>query len=144
MNYFTYRKKLRKLERERDKELETLTRFAREAEKEGGREAGLAVWQTEDYELKIIESEIAFLKTQFLRSQAERLSLPFPKFSQEDGFWEQGRYDPGWHLTNEGIVKVRSQIRAEKKERMEVFYRWAILAVGLIGALTGLISVISR
>jgi hypothetical protein len=134
MHYLTYLKKLRKLERERDKELETLTRLAREAEKEGGRDAGLAVWQTEDYELKNLDFEITLLKTQFLRSPAERLSLPFPKFSKEDGFREQGRYDPRWYLTNEGIVKVRSQISAERRERMEILYHWAILAVGLIGA----------
>jgi len=66
MNLFSFRKSLRKLKNERDKENDSLSRLIEEAHKKGGDEAANEVYQTESFDLNIIDDEIANLITQYL------------------------------------------------------------------------------
>ena len=142
MNYFSYRKSLRKLSCKRDREEKRLWKLVGEAEKTGGHEAANEEYQCESLDIMFIEDEIARLKTQYTISKAEKMSLPTPSVTDKDGLWEMGNYTRKWCLTNKGITEMRREIRKERKEILELWSHWATILIGLIGAVTGLIAVI--
>jgi len=142
MNYFSYRKSLRKLSCKRDREEKRLWKLVDEADKTGGYDEADSVLQTEKFYLMVIEDEIAHLKTQYIISKAEKMSLPTPSVTDKDGLWEMGNYTRKWCLTNKGITEMRREIRKERKEILELWSHWATILIGLIGAVTGLIAVI--
>jgi len=144
MNYFSYKKALIRLNRNRDTESKALSKSIEEAKRTGGLEKAREVYQSESFELDMINEEIAVLKTRYLRYRAEKKSLPIPQMNDKDGLWETGHYTGRWYLTNKGITELLSLIRKDRKERMEIFSYWVAILFGLIGAITGLIAVIKR
>jgi hypothetical protein len=84
------------------------------------------------------------LKTQYLVSIADKLSLPIPPITKEDERWEQSGFSGRHVLTNRGITELRSLIRQEKREKYELIFRWSPILIGLIGAIIGLISVLRK
>ena len=48
------------------------------------------------------------------------------------------------HLTTAGVIKLRSDIRAERKARRELLMSLLPMLIGVIGALTGLLSIILK
>ena len=75
--------------------------------------------------------------------QAQRLEIPVPEINDSDGVWERGNTFEGRFLTDLGVSKLRAAIRAEQRERYESWYRWIVLLIGLIGAASGLVAVVS-
>lgn len=144
MNYFAYKKALIRLNRNRDKENKALSKSIEEAKRTGGLEKAREVYQSESFELNMIYEKILTLKTQYLSDIADKKSLPIPPRNEKDGLWESGHYTGRWYLTNKGIAELRSLIRKDRKERMEIFSYWVAILFGLIGAITGLIAVIKR
>ena len=144
MSYFSYRKSLGKLSRDRDKESKALSKLVQEAKKLGGRAKADEVYQAESFELESIDEDISLLRTRYLINRAEKKSLPLPPMNEEDGFWETGRITGSWYLTNKGITEVRSLIRKDTREILEIFSKWVSILIGLIGAITGLVAVIRR
>lgn len=144
MNYFSYRRSLHKLSCKRDREDKRLWKLVGEAEKAGGHEAANEVYQTESFDFSLIEDKIAHLKTQYLISKAEKMSLPTPSVTDKDGLYEISNYTRKWCLTNKGISEIRKLIRQERKEKLELWSHWATILIGVIGAVTGLIAVIMR
>ena len=47
-------------------------------------------------------------------------------------------------LTEKGVIRVRSIVRAEHKANLEIFLMWVPGVVGLIGAAIGLASILIR
>lgn|SRR5574341_169174 len=144
MNYFSYKYKLFILNRKKERENEILWAKIEEAEKKGGHEAGNEAYQTESNEYQYLDEQIDLLKTQYLRSIANKMSLPIPVMNSDEGYWETGHVTPEWRLTNKGITEIRRSIRKERKERVELFSLWASLLIGVIGALTGFFAVLKK
>jgi hypothetical protein len=81
--------------------------------------------------------------SQFLCKRASRLIIPLPKFDDSD-MWEDFHDGSGrHHLTETGINALRAAIRAERKARLDMFLMWVPGIVGILGALIGLVSVLS-
>jgi len=97
-----------------------------------------------------LNEELEELRTRRLLRQAYRLDVPVPLRpieQQHNEFWEQGHMTGSWYLTTAGINKVRTDIRTEIRARQETrayWLRWVAAITGLVGALTGLVAVLSK
>jgi hypothetical protein len=72
--------------------------------------------------------------------------LVTPPFDEKHQGWEESEFTQQWRLTPMAFFELRNAIRAEQKARYEIWRRqvvWLSSATGLIGALTGLISLTS-
>ena len=144
MNYFSYKKALSKLNRNRDKENKVLSKLFEEAKRTGGLEKAREVYHSESFDLDSINEEIAILRTLYILHKAEKKFLPVPPINDKDELWKQGHYTGKWYLTNKGITKLQSLIRKDRKERRDEFFFWIGILFGLIGAIISLITVIKR
>ena len=82
-------------------------------------------------------------RSQQIIRQARRLEIPVPEINDSDGTWQRGQSFEGRFLTDQGVSQLRGLLRAERRERYESWSRWIALAIGLIGAATGLVAVVS-
>lgn len=147
MNFLSYRIGLFKLNRKRSKEASVISKLAEKARKTGGERKAEEVWQSESFDLQMIDDDILDLHSRYLYSKATKRFLPTPPFSEKDGMWEYTNFKGKYHLTEKGIREMRGIIRKDTKERMELlsyWYPWIGILFGLIGAITGLIAVIKR
>ena len=88
------------------------------------------------------KEEIQKLITTRLNGIANKLVLELPDYEDKQ-MWRESIYTMDQSvLTEKGIEALRSKIRAEKRERIDIFIRWATVLTGTIGALTGLLAVI--
>lgn len=86
--------------------------------------------------------EILRLHTNYLIRESNRLVVPYPATS-EPGMWE--RDDEGYvRMTEAGIGKLRADIRAERRARLERIIMWMPGVVGILGALIGLAAILTR
>jgi hypothetical protein len=147
MNYLSYRIGLFKLNRKRKKEVSIVSKLAAEARKTGGDRKAQEVWQSESFDIDMIDDEILALRSRYLISKAFKRFLPTPGVSEKDGMWEHSNFTGKYHLTEEGIREVHGMIRKDTKEIMELLSYWSPwigLLIGLIGAITGLVAIIKR
>lgn len=144
MNYLKYRISLYKLHKKRDKAYANLSKQVDDARKSGGEEEAQMVWQTESYDLDMVDEEISILRTRYWRSKAAKMILEVPPITDKDGFWETGHCTNRWFLTFKGITELRQLIRKERKETFELFLPWLSLLTGLIAAIAGLILTIKN
>jgi hypothetical protein len=85
--------------------------------------------------------EILRLHTEHLIRVSNRLIVPYPA-ANEPGMWE--RDDEGYvRLTEAGIRKLRADIRAEERARLERVIMWMPGVVGILGALIGLAAILT-
>lgn len=127
------RKELKKCQMPYDKELE-------KAKTEGGKEKLKEIWGERQGVCQIHEIEIEYVITKYLRSRANDLCIPLPQYHDED-YWH---HEYGYHyiLTDKGKYETTKKIRQELKERREPYIQILAILIGLIGALTGLFSVL--
>jgi hypothetical protein len=142
MNYFTYRLKLHRLNRGKDKAYRSVIATAKEAEKTGGWKAGREVYMSEAYQIDEWRDEIHALITNYLRFKAQKRFLHFPLRTEESDLWNRGSMTGEWYLTDKGIAKAYALIRSDYRERVSLFLKVAGVLIGIIVALTGLIAVI--
>lgn len=96
------------------------------------------------FEEQMVDEEISVLVTNYLINKAKRKFIPTPSIDSE-GMWEQcGIMSSRYILTNNGIATLRTSLRKELKEKIEVFVIVATAFTGIIGATTGLIAVIMK
>lgn len=93
-------------------------------------------WETELYYEQIEE-----IKTRRILRKAMRLDVPFESPSDQSKRWQQSHQLQTWYLTTLGYSELRKAIRQEKRERRDVAITWSGVVVGIIGSLTGLLSV---
>jgi hypothetical protein len=70
-----------------------------------------------------------------------------PEFKTKDqgGVWcESEIKSRHYYLSPEGLYQLRSAIRQEQRERRDSASAWIGWSIGLIGALTGLVSMIKK
>ncbi|MBD8601479.1 hypothetical protein IFT80_02360 [Pseudomonas sp. CFBP 8771] len=78
------------------------------------------------------------------RRKADALSVLFPGY-QDEVYWEEVENELTQQtlrcLSPKGEAMLKAAIREERKHRREAVGYWFGIAVGLIGAITGLVSV---
>jgi hypothetical protein len=92
-----------------------------------------------------IDEEIEEMQNEHLFRIARRLLLVIPVFDNEGINWEQSSLSGKWHLTREALTMLRNSVRAEQKARREQWNAhvvWLTAIAGVLGTLTGLISVL--
>ena len=147
MNYFSYRLKLSKYSRERERLRKLYSKDLEVAKKKNDREEIESLLSALSHEQREPEEKMNLLKTHYLLSIADRLSLPTPPITEKDGQWEQSGFSGRYFLTNKGITELRSLIRQERRERRERYefiFRLLTILTGLIGVFIGLISVLKK
>lgn len=96
------------------------------------------------------EEEDAHL-TKALLGKARRLRVPIPHRYNEDKteseHWYEGHYTGRWYLTSRGVAALREEIRRELKARHESRAQWVVwlsALTGVIGAVTGLVALLTH
>jgi hypothetical protein len=144
MNFLSYRIKLFKYSRESEQIRKSYLKDLDVAKKKGDREEIQSLLSALQYEQSEPEDKIKLLKTHYLISIADKLSLPTPPITEKDERWEKGDFLDRYVLTNKGITELRGLIRQENKEKHEIILRWIPIIIGLIGAITGLVAVLKK
>lgn len=141
MNRLTYRIELKKLERKLSKESKALGIAIAAAKKEGMSEQEALASYSLEYQL--ISEKIDFLKSRYLISKANKLSLPVPTAyaKENEDYWERSQYDGKYYLSEKGYHSLQAAIRKEQKERLEVIIPIITAITGLIGVVIGLVAV---
>ncbi|MBC9883855.1 hypothetical protein G8O24_42030 [Bradyrhizobium sp. INPA01-394B] len=86
--------------------------------------------------------EIRRLHSRYYTRQAARMLIPLPDASDKT-MWEH--VPPNRvYCTEQGIMHIRSIVRAERKARLEMFLMWVPGVVGLLGGAIGLASILMR
>lgn len=85
------------------------------------------------------DAEIDYWHTQYLFRELDRLRLPRPKFTDETWTGGPPLGNVEW-LTKSAILKVRDEIRKERKERSDIARSWLAAVAPLLSALTGLVG----
>lgn len=103
------------------------------------------------FELSILDEENNELYTRHLLRKARRMKLPTPRFTtsdnQETGYWESGTFRGLWYLNEDGISRIREEIRKEirwRREQQSYWISWLSGLVGVIGALIGLAAILRK
>ena len=92
-----------------------------------------------------IDDAIRQLQDNHLIRRARRYVLPIPPFNRQLGNWEESDFTGKWQLTAKAFGELRGAVRAERKARRDAWQSHIVgisAATGLIGGITGLISVI--
>ncbi|HEX3045321.1 MAG TPA: hypothetical protein VHY08_11225 [Bacillota bacterium] len=102
---------------------------------------------------RMISDDIEYLFTQKLLNKANRLRVPIPSIYHqvdnkmvETGLWERVG-DGRCYLTQNGITKLRDDIRSEISWRQgcrEHWLKWIPALTGLIGTIIGLLAIIKK
>ena len=86
----------------------------------------------------------ALIQTDYYRRKAESLLIDMPDTNDPTMYsrvgWEDHPDEP-YYLTPAGLKVVKATVREEQKHRREAVGYWFGILVGLIGAITGLVSV---
>ncbi|GFM87791.1 hypothetical protein PSCICO_31900 [Pseudomonas cichorii] len=138
LSYFRYKLLLRKIEKhlqdlDKRKPLNTV-----EAHESG--EMGVYIEESNDlYEWKRL------VQTDYYRKKADKLLVQMPSIEDatmyEQVEWDKDPKQPRY-LTDKGFKEIRDAVREEQKHRREAFGYWFGISAGIIGALTGLVSVL--
>ncbi|HZT34456.1 MAG TPA: hypothetical protein VFA15_00940 [Nitrososphaera sp.] len=145
VNWFRFRYRLQKVLRNKDRLERSYLKAIRQAEKKPKHpyEAD-ELWAEFFSEKAFYDDEINSLVTGHLCEMASQLMLPVPEH-EEKGMWQEAEHRHNrWVLSVKGAAELRAAIRKEQRESREQFVIWASLLTGIIGALTGLISILIR
>lgn len=141
IEYLKYKwslQKLRKAQLKISKELEQVN--ARAQTQDNYAEASSLNQDEEE-----ITSWIEHLQTKYYYNICQNLLIPIPNRDDKNLYYQYNFDDDEgerYILTSMGFHHVRKLIREERKERREAVGYWATIIIGIIGALTGLASII--
>lgn len=93
------------------------------------------------FESELHQDLIEQIKTRRAIQRADRFEVPVPAASEDSPDWDRSTQLGVMLLTTAGHASIRSAIRQERKERREALLTWASMLIGLIGSLTGIVSV---
>ena len=98
------------------------------------------------FERDLVTDRIDSLETTAIMEEAERVGIPVPKYSPDSEAWEKGCQPDRVHLGRKFVHDLRTQIRKERRERIEY---WVLILkdvvmtlVGLFGSIIALVSVL--
>lgn len=139
---------LSKAQRERTKLKKKFDRLILQAEKEKNHKERNFLIDEFLMERGFIDDRINLLESIRLQEKAERLGIPIPPLSDKES-WERGLQPNTIFLGVKARLHLREEMRKERRERFESRTLWISrilipligLIIGLIGALTALVSV---
>ena len=145
IEYLRYRAKLAQLFRQKKTMRASYAEDIRKARKEGKSGDDIrSIESGSQFEETMINEEVAILATDNLIEKARRRLIPIPSHDT-DGMWEKCCVmDDRYVLSNQGISQLRSSLRKEQKERVELVVQFLAPLIGIIGAVTGLVAVIMK
>jgi hypothetical protein len=146
-----YRYRLWSIRRERDRLLGRMDDRIKKAELDGdedGKENLIGEYL--DYQDQYGD-EMLFARSRYVRALADKYLIAEPSLSEKE-MWSHWKTDPRKiYLSPKGAKAIHAQIRAEKKhlrEERDAWLPWIVALAGFvtgsIGALTGLIAVLSK
>ncbi len=140
MNLPTFRYRLWKAEKERDRLENTYIKAIGQAKKNRKHpleedESEGQLWAEFYLEKDFIDDEIKRLITGQLLIKATRLMLPVPDRNEKD-FWEESPIaHNAMYLTPKGVTELRSVIRKEQRESREPVFIWGSFIMTLVANL---------
>jgi len=93
-------------------------------------------------DVHLAEDAYGVLLTDSLVSQAKDRDIPVPDMSDEFRYWTNGHIDPSLFLSDEGIILLRSAIRAHRRESWMFWFQVASIVIGVLGATAAVLSVL--
>ena len=137
-NYLKYRLALRK-HAKAEKQLEKIYPPNLSNDFDNGEFADYIRREDQVYQWKML------IQTEYFRNKADVLSVPMPDPSDKEMYdsveWDDDPQQPKY-LTDKGVRSIKVAVREEEKHRREATGYWFGIVVGIIGALTGLISIL--
>jgi hypothetical protein len=101
----------------------------------------------EHNEIGIIDEQIYQLYFERITAQAERSFISIPDLQESREDWETARLTGRWRLRRRTLQDLVAAIRKAKKDRQEALQAkliWVTAVTGMLGALTGLMSLLAR
>ncbi len=98
-------------------------------------------------EIGIIDEQIYQLFFERITAQAERSFIPIPDLEESPEDWETARLTGRWRLRRRTLQDLVAAIRKAKKDRQEALQAkliWVTALTGMLGTLTGLMSLLAR
>jgi hypothetical protein len=143
-----FRLKLRRLQREKSRLYELYARGHEEYRRLDADDEEIKQLNYEErYKVGIVDEQIYQVHFEWITAQAERLSISIPDHQQNREHWEVASLTGRWRLRREALRTLLTAIREVQKERrqaMQAKLIWVSAATGMVGALTGLMSVLNR
>lgn len=134
-SFFKHHMELRSLQKMRDETNKEFEKALEDAAEDGHQE----IWDGYRPQFAELDDAISSLTTDYYIREANRLMIPAPDHPDEK-YWNESRFSGCYVLTLEGLAKLRSEVRHEKKERFDRAQMIFTLSIGLMGALIGLVS----
>lgn len=145
IEYLKYRIGISKLFKQRDKLHASFSEDIRKAHDGKKPEADIELIKADAmFEEQMVDEEISIIVTNNLIRQANRHFVPIPPHSEQNMWSQCNVISNRYVLTNDGITRLRSTLRSEQKERNEMWLTILAALTGIVGALTGLVSVMNR
>ena len=100
------------------------------------------------WDVDIQESRVEYdrYRTSYWRNKAieKMVELPKQDWNTEygDGFWDRSRLTGELVLTDKGVAHIRAEVRKERLEGSEMFFRWALVIIAILGVLSTISSLI--
>ena len=101
----------------------------------------------EQYELGIINERIYQLHSQRIIALAERCFIRIPDLQEDREQWEVAKISRRWRLRRQALRELLSAIHEAEKRRREAAQTklmWIAGLTGILGAMIGLISLVTR
>jgi hypothetical protein len=108
----------------------------------GGDEEGSLFFETSNLADQY-NDEMHQVTSDYYLKHAERLLISTPDFSLAGPDWIESQFTGRYRLAPDALHDLKSKVRLEWKERRDVAFMWLAAATGIIGALTGLVSVLN-
>jgi hypothetical protein len=144
INYIEYRCKIATLYKQRERLSARCAADIKSAHREGKTRRDIENLRSDyRHEIDELNEDVASLLTAHIISKANRKFVPIPPL-QETGMWEQSTITQRYVLTASGISKVRSSLRVDRKEQIELFLPIVALLTGLIGAATAFVALLLK
>lgn len=89
--------------------------------------------------------EIEHLQDRRLSDIARRYLVPLPDFDTKEGSpYEKSEHTGRWRLTRPEMHKLRSAIRAERKEAFESWSRWVALVMPIVSLVIAIVALLKK
>jgi hypothetical protein len=136
-----FRRRVAKLQEERDRALAAPSKEIAAAEKNKD-ESKRDMWLADYFMVRDeYEDQIDSLVTRHLTQQAERYLLPVPEYSDE--LWRESKTSlHARYLTRMGMVQLQTLIREYEKHERERVGFWITSLVGVLGGIIGVVGVL--
>jgi hypothetical protein len=143
-----FRLKLRRLQREKSRLYDLYARGHEEYRRLDADDEDIKQLNYEErYNVGIVDEQIYQVHSERITARAERLFISIPDHQQSRDHWEVARLTGRWRLRREALQNLLAAIREVQKERQQARQAkliWVTAVTGMLGVLTGLVSVLNR